>query len=425
MKTIYWQRIESLYEAAVALDAAERHRFLQRECSDDDKLQTEILSLLTAHDEATGFLEAPVPLVRQHMRIGASIEQYRVLSVLGVGGMGEVFLAEDTRLHRQVALKLLPAHFSQNSQRIHRFEQEARATTALNHPNIVTLHDTGQHADAYYIVTEFVDGRTLREILNQREALPVGEALNLAQQIAQALAAAQAANIVHRDIKPENVMVRRDGFVKVLDFGLAKLADVTAETPLAQDETHEDVTPPSLTAAGALLGTVRYMSPEQARGETVDARTDVFSLGVVLYEMLAGTHPFEYATATQTMAAILETEPAALPKAIPVALSSLVTSALHKNRDERVATAEEFAARLQQINNELQFSVRLASEPWWRGWWRRWPTWVGATVLALTAFFIWKQSQNNFDATVLSQLKFTPVDSWKAEETSNGAVVNL
>ncbi len=248
------QHIEELYYDALELPAAEREAFLASACAGDVALRHEVASLLAARAEAAGFLSRPVlelslPGGEQRpnltARLGSTIGHYKLLSVLGVGGMGEVFLAEDTRLHRQVALKLLPAEFSQSPQRIHRFEQEARATTALNHPNIVTLHDTGQFEDAYYIVTEFVDGQTLREHLNEHSSLPISEALNLAQQIATALAAAHAAGIVHRDIKPENVMLRRDGFVKVLDFGLAKLTDTLMESAVTKDETHEEETPQS------------------------------------------------------------------------------------------------------------------------------------------------------------------------------------
>src|SRR5205085_934511 len=210
------------------------------------------------------------------------INQYQLIAQLGAGGMGEVYLAEDTRLHRKVALKLLPAQFAQNADRVRRFEQEARAVSALNHPNIVTLFDLGRVEQHYFMTTEFIDGYTLRAHLLEHSQLSVQEVIEVTLQIASALSAAHAAGIVHRDIKPENVMLRRDGYVKVLDFGLAKISEHS--TP--EDDTGDASL--SITAAGAVMGTVSYMSPEQARGLRVDARTDIFSLGVVLYEILTG-----------------------------------------------------------------------------------------------------------------------------------------
>ncbi|NOT60848.1 MAG: protein kinase, partial [Acidobacteria bacterium] len=426
-----WRQIEDLYYDALELPDAERAAFLAHACAGDATLQREVVSLLAARAEAHGFLSQSVagsaPLDAS-ARLGTHVGQYQLLSLLGTGGMGEVFLAEDTRLHRQVALKLLPTEFSQNPQRIHRFEQEARATTALNHPNIVTLHDTGQHEGVYYIVTEFVDGQTLREHLNERGALPVNEALDLAQQIARALAAAHAADIVHRDIKPENVMLRRDGFVKVLDFGLAKLTDALPE---AKDETHDEEnphsalrTPHSQTAAGALLGTIRYMSPEQARGETVDARTDVFSLGVVLYEMLTGKHPFARATATQTMAAILEAEPAALPASMPAPLQRLIAEALDKDSTQRLQTATEMATALQQLTEETQFSTRLAETRSWRFWMRQWWIWASVALVVGGMVLVWRFSRDEFEPTIPSQLKFRLVESWKTEPNQAATVLS-
>lgn len=427
-----WRHIEQLYYDALSLSEAERTAFLARACAGDDAVRCEVESLLAARHEAGGFLSQPVvecALLSGAQpaglteRLNSFIGQYQLLSILGVGGMGEVFLAEDTRLHRQVALKLLPPQFSQQPGRVRRFEQEARATTALNHPNIVTLYDTGQHEGAYFIVNEFVDGQTLRAHLNEHGPLPVSEALNIAQQIATALAAAHTAGIVHRDIKPENVMLRGDGFVKVLDFGLAKLTGALPAPPGGQDDTRDEErppaaihNPPSQTAAGALLGTIRYMSPEQARGGSVDARTDVFSLGVVLYEMLTGRTPFHRETATDTLAAILEAEPPALPDTIPVTLRRLVTDALGKDRTQRLQTAESLAAALRGVAEEAQFSARLSQaslRPQLR-WW----LWAGGGLLvllfALVAYF-GRQTRSSFETEVLPKLKFSFVDGWKTE----------
>src|SRR5438270_12913643 len=220
---------------------------------------------------------------------------------LDPGGMGEVYLAEDTRLGRALALKLLLAEYTQDSARVRRFEQEARAASALNHPNILTIYEVGEAGGRHYIATEYVEGETLRQKIRSGP-LAIGEAADIAAQAAEALSAAHAAGIAHRDVKPENVMVRPDGYVKVLDFGLAKLverrgADGEAETETAQ------------TNPGTVMGTTWYMSPEQARGLPVDARTDVWSLGVVLYEMLAGSPPFAGSTSSHVIVSILEREP--------------------------------------------------------------------------------------------------------------------
>jgi eukaryotic-like serine/threonine-protein kinase len=210
----------------------------------------------------------------------ARLNHYEILSPLGKGGMGEVYLAEDTRLRRKVALKLLPEEFTRNAERVRRFEQEARTASALNHPNILTIHEIGEANGAHYMVTEFIDGQTLRERL-KGEKLALSVALDVAIQAASALVAAHNAGIIHRDIKPGNVMLRRDGYVKVLDFGLAKLTEQLPDEVDSETMTTAKVN----TDPGTLLGTVGYMSPEQARGLTVNACTDIFSLGVVLYEL--------------------------------------------------------------------------------------------------------------------------------------------
>src|SRR5262247_3322472 len=280
------------------------------------------------------------------------IAHYRILSKLGAGGMGEVYLAEDTKLGRKVALKLLPAEFTTDAVRVRRFEQEARAASALNHPNIITIHEIGEvrtEAGAtHYIVTEYVEGETLRQRLMKelQGRLSLAEALDMAPQIAAALATAHEAGIAHRDIKPENVMVRRDGIVKVLDFGLAKLTEsasplVDSQAPtLAKDNTD----------AGVVMGTPRYMSPEQARGEKVDVRTDIFSLGAMLYEMVTGRKPFEGETVSDVIAEILKSEPPPLKEVrpeLPSELQRIVSKALAKERGGRY-----------QVINDLEFDLR-------------------------------------------------------------------
>src|SRR5262245_27726769 len=292
-----WGQIKEIYDHAIDLCGNEREGFLVEACGDDADLRREVESLLAAHAEAGTFLQSPAVEVAareivadeiispEPQLIGRELANYRIVSLLGRGGMGEVYLALDRRLSRNVALKLLPMQFAGDKRRVLRFEQEARAVSLLNHPNIVTIFEAGQAEDIYFIATEYIDGRTLRAELKDRGRLPVKDVLRIALQIADALSTAHEVGILHRDIKPENVMVRRDGIVKVLDFGLAKVAESALPNP------DTGAAPPSnsyFSEAGAVFGTVKYMSPEQARGQAVDARTDVFSLGVTLYEMLTG-----------------------------------------------------------------------------------------------------------------------------------------
>ncbi|HWN11028.1 MAG TPA: protein kinase [Pyrinomonadaceae bacterium] len=289
------------------------------------------------------------------------IAHYRILKRLGKGGMGEVFLGEDTRQHgRKVALKVLPTELTQNESRLRRFKQEARAVLMLNHPNILTIFEIGQANSIYYIATEFIEGETLRQCL-WRDPIKVDEALGIAIQVAMGLEAAHAAGIVHRDIKPENIMLRpdrfvRDRFVKVLDFGLVKLTE--RESP-AHDA--EAVTiPVSKTSPGAVLGTSGYMSPEQAQGEAIDARTDIFSLGVVLYEMLAGHPPFSGPTDSHVRVSIIDHDPPPLMTQstdVPRHLERIVSKALAKDKAKRYQTITDLKIDLEQLREELQLSL--------------------------------------------------------------------
>lgn len=279
------------------------------------------------------------------------VAHYRILEELGAGGMGRVYLAEDTRLGRKVAIKFLPAECTRDEARLRRFEREARAASALNHPNILTIHETGEWEGERFIVSEFVEGETLRARL-ARGRPTVLEAIALSIQVAEALAAAHRAGIVHRDIKPENIMIRTDGYAKVLDFGLAKL---TGGEPAVSPDA------PTLerfeTEPGTAMGTVSYMSPEQARGIGVDARTDLFSLGVVLYEMLSGRLPFRGRTSTEVILAILQEEPApvvSVAPAVPAELGRIVGTALAKDPDSRYGTAGELAADLRRLEERLK-----------------------------------------------------------------------
>jgi eukaryotic-like serine/threonine-protein kinase len=271
---------------------------------------------------------------------------YKILSPLGAGGMGEVYLAEDTRLRRKVALKVLPDSLAQHKERLRRFEQEAFAASALNHPNILTIYEFGVEGETHFLAAEFIDGETLRTRL-ERAPLALAEALDIAVQTAQALAAAHAAHIIHRDIKPENVMLRKDGIVKVLDFGLAKLVE---SAPLdAEAETRKL----GLTQAGTVMGTVAYMSPEQTRGLAVDVRTDLFSLGVMLYEMLTRRQPFTGETFNHVIVAILEQEPPPLASEVPTELTRIVSQALAKQVEERYGSAQAMLAELKKLQMRL------------------------------------------------------------------------
>ena len=355
-----WRQVDWLFAEALGMAPAERTAFLDRSCP-DVTLRREVESLLEhSTTESLDFRAVigkvaamlpekaaePVPRPAPRNLIGQMLGPYRVVSLIGKGGMGEVYTAEDSRLGRQVALKLLPPWMTENTGSIRRFQQEARATSALNHPNIVTVHDFGQSSGAYYIATELVVGRTLREIIS-REQMPLAEIVRVALQIAEALGAAHAAGIIHRDIKPENVMVRPDGYVKVLDFGLAKLHQ--PETLPDQSQTN--------TGPEFVMGTARYMSPERLHGLEIDGRSDLFSLGVVLYEMVAQRCPFPGETPAHVMTAILDREPEPITKIVPQTppqLESIIAKCLRKDRDRRYQTAQDLAADLRQLKQDLE-----------------------------------------------------------------------
>jgi len=352
-----WQQVEEVLQAALDRPPHERSSFLNEACSGDEGLRQEASSLIDAYDEAGDFIEEPAIAHDAHVllgnngqdNIGREIGPYQIIERLGAGGMGEVYLAEDRRLARQVALKILPPYFVSDEARLRRFQREARAASALNHPNILTIHEVGEVDQVHFITTEFVDGQTLRELIAQ-ENLSLAGVLEIAIQVAEALTVAHAAGIVHRDIKPENIMRRRGGLVKLLDFGIAKLL----EPPSSDSETAK-----TQTETGVVLGTVGYMSPEQARALPVDERTDIWSLGVVLYEMLAYRVPFVGATRMDTMVAILEREPAPLFQfaSAPAVLSELervVSKALRKERDERYQSTGEMLTDLKSVTQKLE-----------------------------------------------------------------------
>jgi len=291
------------------------------------------------------------------MASGTQLGHYAIRSKIGAGGMGEVFLAEDTRLERKVALKILPEKLSIDTEGLRRFKQEAKAASALNHPNIITVYEIGEQDGTNFIASEFIEGKTLRESL-KKGGLSFDEVLSIVIQTAEALAAAHAAGIVHRDIKPENIMVRPDGYVKVLDFGLAKLTGKNNAQAEADDATRKLVK----TSPGVVMGTVNYMSPEQARGKEVDARSDVFSFGIVLYEILAGQVPFSGETMTDVLAAIINSEPQPLANCaphLPRELRRIVNKTLKKKREQRYHSTEDLLGDLKDLRDEMLLEAKL------------------------------------------------------------------
>jgi serine/threonine-protein kinase len=361
-----WQQIENIFHAAAELDTGGRASYVAAACGDDLSLRREVESLLEGRRRPFAIMDGPPP-GQAALRllaaacgeeiVGRKVGRYRVLAPLGEGGMAEVYLAEDTELGRKVALKLLPAALTHDARQVRRLQQEARAASALNHPNIITIHETGREGGLHFIATEFIRGETLRQQIRGAH-MPVREVLDIAVQIADALTAAHQAGIVHRDIKPENVMVRDDGYVKVLDFGIAQLRGSRVEVKEAEAG---GAGPP----VSAFFGTVSYMSPEQSRGEPLDARTDLFSFGVLIYEMLTGRRPFEGETQKDVLRAICEDEPRplrALRSNVSRGLVEVVDKALRKNRDERYQTAAELQDDLKRLRERLRRGA-AADEP--------------------------------------------------------------
>ncbi len=360
-----YQKVKEIFQSVLEVSEDERAAHLDEKCAADPAIRLEVERLLDSYE--SGYLEQPAvaklanSLGSDALRPGEQIGHYTILEKIGSGGMGEVYLAEDGKLGRQVAIKLLPEAFTEDADRLRRFEQEARTASALNHPNILTVFEIGETGSTRYIATEYIDGETLRSKLN-RGKLPVGEALDIAVQCASALAAAHESGIIHRDIKPENIMLRRDNLVKVLDFGLAKLivqpaanGRVSQEAPT---ERHFN------TAPGMIMGTVQYMSPEQARGHETDERTDIWSLGVVIYEMVAGRPPFAGQTSADLIAEIVKTEPVPLSQIMPggpAGLEAIIEASLEKNAEERYPAVKNVLFDLQQVRRKLDLDP---GQPW-------------------------------------------------------------
>src|SRR3989441_793427 len=356
-----WQLIKDLFHSALQQPAAERTKFISEACEGDESMSAEVESLISAHEEDEDFLNLSAYEMAAEMlsdpgpelTAGQQLGPYTILSSLKAGGMGEVYLAQDVRLGRKIALKLLPREFATDEQRVRRFEQEARAASALNHPNVCVIHEIGRAEDGrHFMAMEFIDGLTLRQRILQKP-LTLKEALDVAAQVAWALEAAHAAGIVHRDIKPENIMLRRDGYVKVLDFGIAKLnARLSKLNDINEASTIDKVQ----TEPGMRIGTVNYMSPDQLREVSVDTRTDIWSLGVVLHEMVTGTTPFGARTTNETIAAILGRQPiefAPPSNEVPAAFQHIVKRALGKKRRERYQRVKDLADDLRKLRQQI------------------------------------------------------------------------
>jgi serine/threonine protein kinase/Tfp pilus assembly protein PilF len=354
----HWQQVKDLLQAALERESSQRAAFLDEACAGDDELRREVESLLEAHEQAGSFIKAPAVEVAAelmaeeaaHSRVGHSIGPYQIVRRLGAGGMGDVYLAQDTRLGRQVALKLLPEYFTTDQERVRRFQQEARAASALSHPNVATIYDVGEADGASYIAMEYVEGQTLDTKMSG-QPLDSTEIIDIAAQVADALEEAHAKGITHRDIKPGNIMVTARGQVKVLDFGLAKVT--RREEPTAGS----DLSTQAKTEPGVVMGTVAYMSPEQTLGREVDHRTDLFSLGVVIYEMTTGRRPFSGADAGETRDRILHAQPEAISRFnynAPAELERIIRKCLEKDRARRYHSAHELLIDLRNLKRDIE-----------------------------------------------------------------------
>jgi len=453
-----WRKIEELYHAALAVEGSARAAFLERACGGDDDLRREVESLLASDAAAGSFIESPamevaakalanntsvLALGRDSLKSGATISHYQILGKLGAGGMGEIYRARDSKLNRDVALKILPQQFADDPDRLSRFRREAQVLASLNHPNICTIYEVDEFAGQPFIAMEVLEGKTLKEVLavtavsdrrpeqkigGQRPPLQLDTLLDLSIQMADALDAAHSRGIVHRDIKPANIFVTARGQPKILDFGLAKLTprvEARHGVPLQGAEATASIDLDHLTSPGVAMGTVAYMSPEQARGEELDARTDLFSLGVVLYEMATGRQAFSGTTAAVIHDAILNrapVSPVSLNPQLPADFERIINKALEKDRDLRCQSAAELRADLKRLKRDSSSGrfVAPVSSPagavigespvappgqnlgpraaLQQGWmpprWRRmiWPM-LAAVLLAATliGWFLWRQ----------------------------------
>ena len=372
-------QIEEIYHAALEIPISRREAFFDEMCGADADLRREVESLLAFNQNSPNFLDASLESLAAGIfavphefpnLIGKEIAHYKIVKLLGRGGMGEVFLAEDIKLNRPVALKCLPPEFVEDKDRMSRFIREAKTASALNHPNIITIHEINEAEGMHFIATEYIDGKTLHEH-TKGEPLSAAAALEIAVQIASALDEAHAAGIIHRDIKPDNVMIRANGLVKILDFGIAKLIEKgrkgeREKRSWGEEELTSGISPllpfsPShllSTSPGFIIGTANYMSPEQAKGAEIDARTDIFSFGIVLYEMLSGKLPFDGDSAIDTLGAILHKEPPPirdLLPGLPREVEVILKKSLSKNTAERYQNTRDLLTDLQRVKQRLDY----------------------------------------------------------------------
>ena len=384
------QTIEEIYRAALDQEPNKIGPFLDTACEGDEPLRRKVEALLSSREQAADFIEASavglatriIQNGQTDLLVGRTFGHYKISERIGTGGMGDVYLATDITAGRKAALKLLPLRFTGDAERLKRFQQEARAVVGLNHPNILTVYEIGEDHSTHYIASELIEGETLRQRLTHGP-IQFSEALDIAIQVASALLAADEAGVVHRDIKPENIMLRPDGYAKVLDFGIAKLAESAFAEAAANGA--ESVTL-AQTNLGSILGTPRYMSPEQACGTPVDKRTDIWSFGVVLYEMVSGYAPFTGDTPGEVISAVLEKEPPPLTRYVshaPAELQQIVSKTLRKDREERYCNARELLEAFKELRRKLEFEAELEGSPAARSWLRRTRS---RTVMVLVLF---------------------------------------
>ena len=361
-----WQRIKEIFHSAQDHTPAERPAFLNEVCGDDASVREEVEALLLADADNDDFLSSPayefaagmLASEETEFSAGQKVGRFEILCPLGTGGMGQIYLAFDPQLGRKIALKLISQEFATDPRRVQRFEQEARAASTLNHPNVCVIHEIGITDNGrHFIAMEYIQGITLRDQLNRGTFKPL-DALHVVIQVGAALASAHAVGIVHRDIKPENIMLRPDGYVKVVDFGLAKLTEILPEQrELSQTQTKVRTEPRTL------MGTVKYMSPEQLREATVDERTDIWSLGIVLYEMLTGSTPFEARSPNDSIALILAPQPPGLRLHDEIPIQQILKKAIEKDCDQRYQTVTKFASDLSNLKRELDRNAEGTFSP--------------------------------------------------------------
>jgi eukaryotic-like serine/threonine-protein kinase len=419
--------IEELFHSALALDPGQRKAFLDRSCGSDLDLRAEVQNLISMHEKPGNFLDLPayeggtdlLADVPAPSLTGKLLAHYEILESIGAGGMGEIYRARDTHLDRSVAIKVLPAEAVADPERKRRFVQEAKSASALNHPGIVTIHDINRSDGIDFIAMEYIVGKTLNRLI-RRKGLPINEVLKYGVQIADALAAAHAAGIVHRDLKPANIMVTEKGLVKVLDFGLAKL---TESSPVDKSGTTQTLDP--VTEEGTIIGTVAYMSPEQAEGKKVDARSDIFSFGSLLYEMITGRRAFQGDSKVSTLSAILSKEPAALNDDIPYDLEKIVTRCLRKDPERRFQTAADLKVALEELKEDSESGKLAPALPTPRHV-HPWILLAVAALLVLLAgaagwyFFSGPGRENSFAVASFTQLTNQPGEEYSPSLSPDG-----